>query len=137
MTDRKAAEDEVARIKHRHRIPANANIASGWACIARCRGQHPCTPYRMATALEATLWHHAPEQLHGTVEDYHGKVVCPHGDDYDGDQHYEAADGWHCKALPTAIVCSSCFDPDDDTLRSPWPCQTWTDIARELGVEAP
>jgi hypothetical protein len=127
----------LAGVKYRHRMTANANIASPWACVARCRGQHPCTPHRMATALLAALERHRPEQLYGLVEDYKGNVVCPHGEGYDGDEHYEGPDGWYCKSTPTVIVCASCCDPDDDTLRSPFPCQTRTDIARELGVEVP
>lgn len=133
MTDQLAVM--LAGVKHRHRIPANANIASGWACLARCRGHHPCMPHRMATALEKALGHHQPEQLYGLVAGFAGVVVCPHGEDYEGDLHYEGPDGWYCKALPTVIVCASCCDPDDDTLRCAWPCPTWTDITGELGVE--
>jgi hypothetical protein len=137
VTGPATVEGMLAAVRHRHRIPANANIASGWACLARCRGRHPCLPYRMATALKKAVDRHQPEQLYGLVEDWHGKVVCPHGENHDSDLHYEGPDGWYCKALPTVIVCASCCDPDDATLRATWPCDTWTDIARELGIEAP
>jgi hypothetical protein len=125
----------LADVIHRHRRIASARMGSPWACVARCRGDSPCIPRRMATALAEALWHHQPEQLYGLVAGFAGVVVCPHGEDYEGDLHYEGPDGWYCKALPTVVVCASCLDPDDDTLRCAWPCATWTDIARELGVE--
>jgi hypothetical protein len=136
MTDQAAVL--LAGVRRRHRMPSNASIASGWACLARCRGRHPCPPHRMATALEKALGHHRPERLYSPVDDCKGDTACPHGTDYDGDLHFEADDGnWYCKALPTVMVCASCSGPDDRTLRATWPCDTWTDIARELGAEVP
>jgi hypothetical protein len=135
MTDRKAAKAEVAAIKRRHRQHVSAMWPEPGICVARCPGKWPCAPHRMAAALEKALERHRPGQIHALVEDAKGAVTCPHGEDYDGDEHYETEAGWHCKALPASVVCGACIDPDDDTLLSPWPCQTWTDIARELGVE--
>lgn len=127
----------LADASYRHRQHVDPMWPAPEICVARCPGRWPCMPYRMATALAKALAHHQPEQLHGMVEDWHGAVVCPHGADYEGDLHYEGEDGWHCKELPTVIVCASCSDPDDDTLRATWPCATRADIARELGIEAP
>jgi hypothetical protein len=126
---------ELTEIKRRHREDPNSLFPVPGICFSRCPGKWPCEAHRAASALEAALESHHPEQLHALVEDYHGKVVCPHGGEYDGDLHYEADDGWHCREMPTVVVCSSCCDPDDDTLRAPWPCRTRADIARELGVE--
>jgi hypothetical protein len=127
----------LADAAYHHRQHLSEMWPAPGICVGRCPGPWPCMPHRMATALAKTLAHHQPEQLHGLVEDYYGKVACPHGAEYDGDQHYEADDGWHCKALPTVIVCATCTDPEDDTLLSAWPCQTWAVIAGELGIEAP
>lgn len=92
---------------------------------------------RLVKALEAALNHHQPEQLYAMVEDFKGKVVCPHSPGYDGDLHFEADDGeWHCKALPTVVVCSSCADGSASDLREQWPCPTYTDITSALTGKA-
>lgn len=92
---------------------------------------------RLVAALEAALNYHQPEQLYAMVEDFKGKVVCPHSPDYEGDLHFEADDGeWHCKALPTVVVCSSCADGSASDLREQWPCPTYTDITSALTGKA-
>jgi hypothetical protein len=136
MSEDKAAT-AAAMIKHSHRQHVSANFPGMGICISRCPGAWPCTAHRAASALEAALRHHQPEQLYDTVTDYKGDVKCPHGEEYDGDLHFEAAGDWHCTAMPTVIVCKTCCDPDDDTLRAPFPCETRKDIERELGIEAP
>jgi hypothetical protein len=118
-----------------HGQHVSANYPSPGVCVSRCAESWPCRPYLMATALLAVLEEHRPEQLHALVEDYKGKVVCPHGEHYDGGEHYEDDQGWHCKSTPTVVVCSSCCDPDDDTLRSSWRCATRRNIETELGVK--
>lgn len=97
------------------------------------------TARRLVTALEATLDHHQPRQLYQMITGLpNGGLNCGHSNDYDGDAHFEADDGyWYCRDKPTGKVCDSCGDEADGTLWAEWPCPTYSDIAAALLGEAP
>ena len=88
---------------------------------------------RLLEAVRKALDHHRPRQLYDLVTGYHGKHLCGHDPDYDGDRHFEGDDGlWYCRDKPTVTVCATCIDGGDPDLFTQWPCPTYRDIAREL-----
>jgi hypothetical protein len=87
---------------------------------------------RMRASLDSALTHHQPVQLYKWIEGRKG-TACGHGADYDGDAHFEDSDGlWRCKDKAEVVVCGTCTDENDDSLRAEWPCPTYAAITREL-----
>jgi hypothetical protein len=88
--------------------------------------------------VEAALKHHQPVQLHGEAEDSKGNATCGHGQDYDGDAHYEGDDGlWYCESLPGPVACSGCPGSPDGEYAD-WPCAEYNAILAALtGKETP
>jgi hypothetical protein len=113
--------------------------AEYWPCpadasfIVAARSDVP----RLLKALEAALSFHQPRQLYGMVEDFKGNVICGHGQDYDGDLHFEGDDGlWYCKDKPTVTVCATCCDGPSGDLMAEWECPTYKAILAALTGEA-
>ena len=63
---------------------------------------------------------------------YTGDATCPHDDDYDGDRHFESADGyWLCEDTAAGdFYCVGCRDEECDPIA--YPCPTVTAITEAL-----
>lgn len=95
------------------------------AFIAAARTDLP----RLVAALRAVLEVHRGAQYLGEP----GDAGCPHDDDYDGDRHFESADGdWLCE--DTAAGDSYCLGCPRDEWSDPiaCPCPTVTAITEAL-----
>jgi len=91
------------------------------------------TSRRLLGVVDAVLEYHRPRQLYGLAVSMHGKSLCGHGEDYDGDAHFEGDDGlWYCRDKPAMKVCTTCSDGPDGDLWAEWPCPTFSDITRKL-----
>lgn len=132
MSDDKALA-EVETIKHHHRQHVSDNFPAPGICVSRCTDKWPCEAYRSAAALDAALRHHQPRQLYQMLTGAPAAPACEHGEDYDGDAHFEADDSyWYCRDKPTIKVCISCTDESDGDLWAEWPCPTYSDISAAL-----
>lgn len=88
---------------------------------------------RLLAAVDAALKHHQPRQLYQMLTGAPAAPACEHGEDYDGDAHFEADDSyWYCRDKPTIKVCISCTDESDGDLWAEWPCPTYSDISAAL-----
>ena len=84
---------------------------------------------RLVAALRAVLKEHRGAQYLGEP----GDATCPHDDDYDGDRHFESADGyWLCEDTAAGdFYCVGCPRDEWGDPR-PHPCATWQAVAKAL-----
>ena len=108
---------------------AIAGNRDGWspdaALIAAARTDLP----RLVAALRAVLEVHRGAQYLGEP----GGAGCPHDDDYDGDRHFESADGyWLCEDTAAGdFYCLGCPRAEwGDPIA--YPCPTVTAITEAL-----
>jgi hypothetical protein len=95
------------------------------------------TALKALAAVDKVLALHRPRQLYGLAETMHGRQLCAHDPDYDGDAHFEGDDGlWYCKDKPTVKVCASCADGTDGDSWAEWPCATYSAVLAGLTGEA-
>jgi hypothetical protein len=108
-----------------------AEMAERERLVAMGHVRDPQDVPRLLAAVGAALEHHQPVQLHGMVTNYSGVPVCGHGQDYDGDQHFEADDGlWYCKSVSTVVICSGCLGDGGDGVI--FPCGEYEAILAAL-----
>ena len=122
--------EALAALRPAFELPLDETRASAAAGMLLARAE------LAMDAVLAALKHHRPSQLYSTVENYKGEVVCGHGEDYDGDLHFEGDDGlWYCKDHPTVTVCKTCCDGPSGDLMAEWPCPTYAAILAALTGE--
>ena len=99
-------------------IPAQPSVITEASWIERDR----------LAALRAVLEVHRGAQYLGEP----GDATCPHDDDYDGDRHFESADGyWLCEDTAAGdFYCVGCRDEEGDPIA--YPCPTVTAITEAL-----
>lgn len=87
---------------------------------------------RLLAAIDAALERHQRLPLYERVHDYKGNVICGHGEDYDGDRHFEGDDGeWLCADKLAGVVCETCVDEAGGE-RIDWPCPEYEAILAAL-----
>lgn len=119
-----------------------ASVLRGWRRQAEWEASQPepspSSAYvpLLANAVEAALERHQRFPLYERVHDHKGNVICGHGEDYDGDRHFEGDDGeWLCADKPTGAVCETCVDGEGGE-RVDWPCPEYEAILAALTGKA-
>ena len=120
-SDRDVYSEREPEHEGSHDIATYVWSAGDAALIADARTSLP----RALDALEAVLAVHQGRPCYGEP----GDDACPHDSEYEGDRHFESADGWIlCEdTAGDDLHCSECTHADDDELTA-WPCLT-VDVA--------